>query len=403
MKRARLVTHSLRALRRYRLRTSFIMLGSFVGAAALTLVIAAGEAVERKVLDTVRQLFGAQSILVMAGGTQLMSGGRSDAARLTIDDVEHAANEVPEIVAWDPQQAIANASVRHDGNTATARVLGASERFGRVWERGVTRGAPFDESDVRGSARVALIGETTARELFGDADPLGGEILVGNVPFEIIGVLEPFGTDLHGMDRDDEIVVPISTLMRRVMNAEAIIAAKFLVDDPAHVDTAVKAVRRVLRERHGLPATRPDDFQIISALAVQQMVAKTRRVLALYLPLVAGIALLVAAIVAATLMLASVNERVAEIGLRRAVGARVEDVQFQFLVETATMMLGGGIAGIVAGLALAQYAAVRLHLGETTSVRAVLIGLTVSVATGLLAGVFPARRAAQLDPASALR
>jgi putative ABC transport system permease protein len=397
------VAHSFRALRRYKFRTTFIMLGSFIGAAALTLVISAGEAAERKVLATVRQLFGAQSVLVMAGGTQLMSGGRGDAARLTLDDVERAASEIPQIVAWDPQQAMASASVRHDGATATARVLGVSERFGRVWERGVTRGGMFGESDVRGAARVALIGETAARELFGTADPLGGEILVGNVPFEIIGVLEPFGTDLHGMDRDDEIVVPLSTLTRRVMNVDTIIATKFLVDDPAHVDVAVKSLRRVLRERHNLPPTRPDDFQIISALEVQKIVGRTQRILAIYLPLVAGIALLVAAIVAATLMLASVNERVGEIGLRRAVGARVEDVQFQFLVETAMTMLVGGIAGIVAGLALAQFAAAKLHLGTTLSWRAVLIGIVVSIVTGLLAGVFPARRAAQLDPANALR
>lgn len=403
MKRSRLVAHSLHALGRYKLRTGFIMLGSFVGAAALTLVISAGEAAERKVLNTVRQLFGAQSVMVMAGGTQLMSGGRGDAARLTIDDIEQAASEIPEIVAWDPQQALANASVRHDGNTATARVLGASERFGRVWDRKVTRGEPFGESDVRGSARVALIGETTARELFGTADPLGGEILIGNVPFTVTGVLEPFGTDLHGMDRDDEIVVPLTTLMRRVLNTDTIAAAKFLVDDPAHVDGAVQSLRRVLRDRHALPATRPDDFNIISALAVQQMVGKTQRILSIYLPLVAGIALLVAAIVAATLMLASVNERIGEIGLRRAVGAEVADVQFQFLVETALTMFIGAVAGIAAGLALAQYAATRLHLDGTLSLRAVLVALAVSLLTGLLAGVFPARRAAQLDPANALR
>jgi len=408
MKRARLFTTSLRALRRYKLRTSFIMLGSFIGAAALTLVVSVGEAAERKVMATVRQLFGAQSILIMTGGSQLMSGARADAVRLTLDDVESAAGEVAQIVAWDPQQAVPSASVRHAGATATVRVLGASERFERVWERGVTRGETFDESDVRAAARVALIGETAARELFGadvlnGAEPLGAEILIGNVPFEVIGVLEPFGTDLHGMDRDDEIVVPLTTLMRRVMNVDTIAAAKFLVDDPAHVDGAVKALKAALRQRHNLPAGRPDDFTVISALAVQQMVARTQRVLELYLPLVAGIALLVAAIVAATLMLASVNARVSEIGLRRAVGARVQDVQLQFLIETAATMFAGAVAGIAVGLGVAQYAAMKLHLDGTLSWRAMLLAIVVSILTGLLAGVFPARRAAQLDPAEALR
>ena len=399
----RLVRHSFRSMRRYKLRSAFIMLGSFVGAAALTLVVATGQAAERKVLTTVEQLFGASSIVVMAGGTQLLSGARGNAARLTLDDLEAVSEALPQIEAWDPQQALPNASVRAEGATATARVLGASERSEHVWNRGVARGAYFDAPDVARSARVALIGETVAHELFGDADPLGAELLIGNVPFRVAGVLERFGTDLHGMDRDDEIVVPISTMMRRVLNVDTIAAAKLLVRDPRDVAATAKEVERVLRERHALAAGRPNDFAIISATGVQKMVDKTQRTLALYLPLAAAIVLLVAAIVAATLMLASVNERVSEIGLRRAVGARVEDVQLQFVVETAATMLLGALAGIVAGCILAQLAANRLHLGDVLSWRAALVVLAVSAITGVLAGVIPARRAAKLDPATALR
>lgn len=403
MNTPRLIRHSIRTLARYRLRSGFIMLGSLIGIAALTLVVSVGEAAERKVLSTVRQLFGASSIMVLTGGSQFMSGARGDAARLTLDDIEAVAGAIPDVVAWDPQQAIANASVRHEGMTATARVLGESERFERVWQRTVTRGEVFDAGAVRTSSRVALIGQTTARELFGNADPLGGEVLIGNVPFEIIGVLEPFGTDLHGMDRDDEIVVPISTLMRRVMNVETIAAAKLLVDDPAHVERSVKELKRLLRERHAVAAGRPDDFTIISAVSVKKMVSRVQNVLSIYLPMVAGVALLVAAIVAATLMLSAVNERISEIGLRRAVGARVEDVQFQFLVETISTMLFGGLAGIILGLALAQLTANKFHLGDLVAWRAVIVGVLVSAITGFLAGVIPARRAAKLDPAEALR
>lgn len=403
MNRPRLIRHSIRATTRYRLRSSFIMLGSLVGTAALTLVISVGEAAERKVLSTVRQLFGASSIMVLTGGSQFMSGARGDAARLTLEDLETVADAIPDVIAWDPQQAIGNASVRHAGVTASARVLGQSERFQQVWQRTVTHGETFDAGAVRSSSRVALIGLTTARELFGTADPLGGEVLIGNVPFEIIGVLEPFGTDLHGMDRDDEIVVPISTLMRRVMNVDTIAAAKLLVDDPEHVTRSVKELTRLLRERHAIAEGRPDDFTIISAVSVKKMVSRVQRVLSTYLPMVAGVALLVAAIVAATLMLSSVNERIREIGLRRALGARVEDIQMQFLVETITTMLCGGFLGIALGLGLAQVAANRLHLGDLVAWKAVLIGLFVSAITGFLAGVIPARRAAKLDPAEALR
>src|SRR5437763_998657 len=228
MNRTRLTAHSIAAVGQYKLRSAFIILGTLIGAAALTLVISAGGGVKRKMLSTVRQLFGASSIMVMSGGTQFMGGPGANAARLTLDDIEAVASEVPEIEAWDPQQAMPNASVRYNGRTATARVFGASERFERVWQRGMTR---------------------------------------------------------------------------------------------------------VLRARHAIPNGRPNDFNVLSSVMVQTMLGRMQRVVSIYLPLAAGVILLVAAIVAASLMLASVNARVGEIGLRRAVGARVEDIQFQFIVE----------------------------------------------------------------------
>ncbi|MBI2215501.1 MAG: ABC transporter permease [Acidobacteria bacterium] len=403
MNAIRLVRHSIRAISRYKQRSAFIMLGSFVGTAALTLVVAVGAGAERKMLSTVRQLFGVSSIIVMAGGAHLMGPPRANAARLTLDDIEAIASDVSAVEIWDPQQALPEASVRYEGRTATARVLGQSERAERAWQRTVTRGVFIDETAVRASARVALIGETTARELFGDGDPIGQEILVGNVPLRIVGILEPFGTDLHGMDRDDEVVVPISTMMRRLMNVDTIILAKILVRDPSQVEGAVRDITRVLRERHGIPAGRPDDFTLVSPITVQKMVARTERILKLYLPLVAAIALLVATIVAAALMLASVNERVGEIGLRRAVGARVEDVLLQFVVETSATMLSGGLLGVIAGSVAAEAIAARLHLGQLLPWRAALLGIVVSIITGILAGVLPARRAARLDPVEALR
>ncbi len=403
MNRARLVAHSFSAIGRYKLRSTFIILGTLIGTAALTLVIAAGGGAERKMISTVRQLFGASSITVMSGGTQFMGGPGANAARLTLDDIEAVAAEVPQIETWDPQQAIPGASVRHDGRTATARVFGASERFSQVWQRGMARGEAFDAAAVRGSARVAVIGVTTARELFGAEDPIGGEILVGNVPLRVIGVLEPFGTDLHGMDRDAEIVIPISTMMRRVMNVDTIAAAKLLVRDPSQVKEAQRGMTRVLRARHAIPNGRPNDFNVLNSVAVQTMLGRMQRIVSIYLPLAAGIILLVAAIVAASLMLASVNARVGEIGLRRAVGARVEDIQFQFVVETAATMLLGGLLGIAFGNLASVLVAQRFKLGNVFSVSAIAIVLTVTIVTGIIAGVLPARRAARLDPIDALR
>jgi putative ABC transport system permease protein len=394
----RLLQHSMRSLRRYKLRSAFIMLGSFVGATVLTLILAAGHAAERKVLRTVEQLFGASTIVVMAGGTQLMTGPRPDSARLTIDDLEAVVDAIPGIEAWDPQQAIPAATIRHGRATATARILGHSERAELVWNRTVSRGAFFDTGSIRSSERVALIGETVASELFGTGDPIGRDIVIANVPFRVQGVLQRFGTDVHGLDRDDEIVVPITTMMRRMMNVDSIATAKLLVREGESVDDAAKTLKEVLRARHGR-----QDFAVITATGVQRMVAKTQRILSLYLPLVAGITLLVGAIVASSLMLAAVNERTNEIGLRRAVGAGLEEIQLQFLTETAATMVLGGVAGILAGLVAAQLVAAKLHLDAVSPWRAMGVTLAVTLLTGLVAGVIPARRAAKLDPATALR
>lgn len=402
MSTTRLVQDSLRTMARFKLRSAFIMLGALVGVAAVTLAVSIGKGAERKILETMRQLFGASSIMVLSGGS-LMSGPRGDASRLTLDDAEALAEELPGIDVWDPQQVLANAPVRHGDANGTARVLGQSERFGQVWNRGVTRGELFDAADVTASARVALIGETVVQKLFGGENPIGAEILIESVPFQVIGVLERLGTDLHGMDRDDEVVVPISTAMRRLLNEDTIRGIRLLVKDPKQSDAISREISRILRERHAIAAGQPDDFMTISPVFVQNMVNRVQRVFTLYLPLIAGIALLVGGAVSASLMLASVNQRVGEIGLRRAVGARPEDIRLQFVLETVLTMTSGGLLGILLGYAVARYASARWHLGEIFSWEAVLLGIALAAATGLLAGILPARRAAKLQPADALR
>ncbi len=217
------------------------------------------------------------------------------------------------------------------------------------------------------------------------------------------GVLERLGTDIHGMDRDNEIVIPVTTAMRRVMNVDVIRAIKLLVRDPERVDQTQKAVSRVLRGRHSLAEGQPSDFTLLSRSFVQKNVAKVQRVLFLYLPLVAAIALFAGAAVQATLMLSSVSERVAEIGLRRAVGARPADIRLQFLLETAIVAVGGGLLGAAVGSGLAIFLPARVNLGAGFSPMAVSLGLALAAGTGLLAGVLPARRAALLEPAVALR
>jgi len=378
------------------------MLGSLVGVTALTLVVSLGQGMEAKVLKTVGPMLGDSSILIISGGSRIMGSPRAGASRLTIDELTALAAELGDIDSWDPQQEVSSV-VRYRETTATVRVLGQSERGERVWARTVTRGQYFDAAAVSTSARVAVIGDTVARNLFGDSEPLDAEIRIGAVPFRVIGVLEPFGNDLHGMDRDDEIVVPISTLMRRLTNVDTVSAARLVVKDPGREEEIASEIGRILRARHALASDEPDDFRIVTTVEVRDTVALIRRVLRLYVPLAAAVVLLVAGIVAATLMLSSVNERVGEIGLRRAIGARPEDIRLQFATETAVSVLTGGLGGLLLGYVAARFAATRLQLGVAFSWKAVLIGLVGSAIAGLLAGVLPARRAARLQPADALR
>ena len=403
MSTVRILRSSLRAMGRHKLRSGFMMLGSVIGVAALTFVLTVGGAAQRKLLATVRQLFGPSSIVVTSGGGFFMGGPRGEAGRLTLDDARALADALPQIEAWDPMQVVVGVAVRHEEASQAVRLIGGSERAEHVWERGVSEGEYFDAQAVATSARVALVGETAARALFGDEDPLGTEVLIGSVPFRVTGVLAREGTDIHGMDRDNEVVIPISTAMRRVMNVDVIRAVKLLVRDPARVDETADEVTRLLRERHAKAEGQPSDFTLITSSFVQRNVGKVQRVLFLYLPLVAGISLLAGATVAATLMLSSVSERVGEIGLRRAVGARPRDIGLQFLLETAVTAVGGGVLGAALGSGLAVLVAARMNFGLGVSWPAVAVGLLSAGITGLVAGVLPARRAARLEPAAALR
>lgn len=402
MNTMRLVSHSAGMMSRHKLRTFFMMVGSFIGVAALTLVISVGQAVKQKMVVMLRQVFGEASVMVMDGGGHMMGGPRNPGTRLKLDDMQAISGEVSGIENWDPQQGLST-TVRRGDASDSAQVLGVSERYEPVWGRSASRGALFDAAAVKASERVAVIGQTVAGQLFKDEDPIGSDIQIGSVPFHVIGVLERWGTDPHGMDRDNEIVVPISTLMRRLTNVDTITGAKLVVAPGANQDEMGKQIREILRSRHSLAAGQPDDFSILTASQVRQMMAAIERVLSLYLPMVAAISLIVGAIVSASLMFASVSDRAGEIGLRRAIGARTEDIRLQFLVETAATTVAGGAGGIVLGYVLAQWSATRLHLDGVSPWSAALMGIAASILVGLAAGLLPAQRAARLSPVDALR
>jgi putative ABC transport system permease protein len=382
-----------------------MMLGTFIGVLALTVVVAIGQGTRDAVLGNIERMFAGSSILLTAGGGGMMGGprGAGPTTTLTIDDLEVIQSTVSGIQVWDPMVQVGSREVVHQGISSTVRVLGHSARHEEVWNRGVSRGAFFGEAEVRSSARVALVGETLARDVFQGADPIGLQLRIGTVPFEVIGMLDSMGIDPHGWDRDNEVIVPYTTAMRRLMNVDYIGTAKIVAENDTDLDAAVLAITGLLRERHALAEDEPDDFHMITPVQVREMVGSINRVFTLFLPLVAGISLLIGGIVVANLMLMGVNERRGEIGLRKAVGARARDIWVQFLLESSLVTVSGSLLALAVAAGVLALIARGMEIPSIMPWEAATLGLGAAVVVGLIAGVAPARRASQLDSATTLR
>lgn len=401
MNKKLLLVHVLRPLARHKLRSFFMSVGIVLGVAALVVTRALGAGAKHEIMEKVNRMFSSTSIMVTAGGGGMGAGG--GVTTLTLADLVAITETLDEIVAWDPFQLFPGQDVKHRDRVRRMNVWGSSEQAERVRDRGVIAGEPISAEDVAAAARVALIGTDAAAALFEDEDPIGQRVMVGSVPFQIKGVLEPYGMDPHGENRDDELQVPISTLMRRLSNVDYIQAATLLVDHPDRVEPAADKVAAILRERHVLARDEPDDFSLFTPAGVRRMVDRANRVLDVFLPAAAGLALLVAAIVIANLMLINVRRRVPEIGLRKAMGATDRQIRLQFLIEAVAMTFLSGLLGIALGVAAVAFATSHVRVPALLTADAVVLALLAATAVGVLAGVVPARRAARLDPIAALK
>ncbi|HEX9729542.1 MAG TPA: ABC transporter permease [Gemmatimonadales bacterium] len=405
MKTSRMIASSFRTMARYKLRTFFMMLGTLIGVAALTVVVALGQGTRTELLHGIARMFSGSAILLSAGsgmmGDDPRAGGPT--STLTLADMDALAAAVPAIAMADPMQMGGTRTVVYQSNASDVRIIGQSENAGVVWNRGVSRGSFFTAADVQASARVALIGERVARDLFADVDPIGQQIRIGNVPFQVLGILEPFGIDPHGLDKDNEIIVPVTTVMRRLNNMDYLASAKILVEPDADLDATVFAIEDMLRERHGLAIDEQNDFHMITPVQVGHMIQATNKTFTVFLPIVAIISILVGGVVVANLMLMSVNERRHEIGLRKAIGARARDVWWQFLLEATLITTLGGVLALAVGAAALQFIARAMDTTPIFPWEVTLMGMGIAVLVGVIAGVMPARRAARMDPIASLR
>ena len=404
MNKSKIVKSGFQVMKRYKLRTFFMMLGIIIGITSLTLILSLGKGTRQKLLDKVERLISASNILVHAGGGEIR-GGRSSSgptATLTLEDLKELRERVPNIENVDTYQIISSRAVKYKDKSLDLRIMGNSPNAAQVWNRGALSGSFYTEVDIKQSARVALVGTTVAKTLFDGLDPVGEQIRIGNVPFRVLGVLEPMGVDPHGIDRDNEISVPITTLMRRLMNVDYIFGAKLQLADPSRMEETAARIAEILRERHHITTEEPDDFTIITPKKVREIMARMTNIFSVLLPLVAGIALLAGGVVVAALMLITVKERSSEIGLRKALGARTKDILLQLIAETTAITITGGLSGFLLGILGMVALMVKMKLPPVIPWEAFIIGMVSSTMVGLAAGIIPARRAASLDPVETL-
>jgi macrolide transport system ATP-binding/permease protein len=383
---------ALRALRANLFRATLTLLGIVIGVAAVITMLAIGDGAKQDVIDRISSM-GTNLLTVRPGAPNLR--GRDTTATLVPEDVG-AINELDNVLAAVPEQS-ASVTVRF-GNAdhrTSANATSADFTLARDWP--AARGTFFSADDERRYATVAVLGETVAKALFPDADPVGEFILVNNILFQVVGVMRAQGATPWGSDQDDVIFVPYSTGSLRLFGQRHLRSATVAVENVALIDDTQEDVKALLLARHG----GLEDFQIRNMASIIESASETQNTLTILLGAVAAISLLVGGIGVMNIMLVSVTERTREIGIRMATGARMKNILQQFLIEALVVSALGGMIGVVIGLGAAAVVA-SFDTPIQYSVAPVVLAFGCAFATGLIFGYLPARKAAKLDPVVAL-
>jgi putative ABC transport system permease protein len=320
-----------------------------------------------------------------------------------LEDVEYLEREIPEIKGLAPFSRKGNADVKYFEKSYTSSVIGITPSYAPVWNWDVTQGEFITDEDMKTLNRVCLIGPTVQKELFGDNYPIGEQIRIGNIQFEVKGILESKGTSPGGGDMDNRIMIPLSTLMRRVANIDYLSATKVLLHNPKEINVTVEKISQILRERHSLAEGVPNDFTVITPTEVTKMAEKVSGTFNIFLALIAGLSLITGGFVIANIMTISVNERKKEIGLRMAIGASSKKIVMQFLFEALAVTISGGIIGIILGGTGAIILGIVMQMPVSVSWESILVGVISASAIGIIAGIQPAKKAARLNPIEALK
>jgi len=388
---------------RQRRRSVLAGLGVTVGVAVLVAMVSVGQGAEQAVLDHFRSM-GTDLVVVTAGKVVVVAGRprqTGNVTTLTVQDAEALGEGLPHVRLAAPVQTQKLPVKWRELSTQTT-VVGTTPAYLLAKNARVRTGRGFEEEELRGALRVAVLGPSVVANVFGDASPLGETVRINKIPFEVIGVLEARGLDSLGQDQDDVVLVPVSTGLRRLFNLDHVNNI-YVQAAPGQTARAIEEVREVLGQRHRIRPGRDEDFTLqdqTQALGAEMEAARSFTGL---IAAVSAVALLIGGVGILAVMLIAVRERTREIGLRRAVGATARDVLVQFVLEALIISVLGGFVGLGLGVA-AGFVASRL--GDwplVISAGSVLLAVGVSTVVGVLFGAYPARRAARLDPTVALR
>ena len=394
---------ALKALFSHKLRTALAMTGIVVGICSVIVMVAVGDGAQKQVLSKI-QAMGTDLVMVIAGQVKIIAGRQrqtGNVSTLTMRDVKAITEEAQNLKAAAPAQG-KKMLVKYETLNTTTSIIGTTEAIIPVRDLSLSSGRFFSEDEDKTAQRVAVIGETVAGNLFEGKNPVGETVRIGKVSFEVIGVLGKKGTDLVGADQDDVIYIPINTALRHLFNLTYINNIYVQAKSSQHIDKAALEIRDILREKHRL-RDKPEDFTIQSQTEILKSEREITQTFTNLLSTVAGISLLVGGVGILAIMLISIKERTHEIGLRRAVGALKRDLLLQFIVESLVLSLSGGIIGIIFGVALSLGASYFTKWPLSLSFPAIMIAFLFSAVIGLIFGVYPAAKAARLDPIEALR
>lgn len=384
-----------------KLRSLLTMLGIIIGVAAVIALVSISNGVKQDIENSISSL--GSNLLVVLPGAPRTPGARSSQGSmksLKISDYEAIA-KLEGVKAASP---MTNGSyvVIYQNKNWTTSVAGVNSNFQDVNNWTMTSGRFFSDKNVQNRERVAVVGQTVVKNLFADEDPVGKEIRVKNIPFRVIGVLKSKGNGTMGNDQDDTVLIPYTTSMERVEGIDYLRRVYVVAKDDGGIDRLQADIENLLRVRHNIKDTNLDDFNIQNMKSIMETVAQTTGTFTLFLGAVAAISLVVGGIGIMNIMLVSVTERTREIGVRKALGATYSVIVTQFLIEAVVISLMGGFIGIAFGIGASKVIGMVSGMSTIVSVPTLIMSFAFSMAIGLIFGIYPARKAAKLNPIDAL-